>query len=67
MARFDSIKEKVSDEDQNVLDTIKKIEYLEESVQNLENRKRNVRRELNKTKHLLKDMLLRHDISYLVN
>lgn len=67
MSKLQSIREKFGNENQNVIDTIDKIEYLEEAVYNLENRKSNVRKELNKTKHLLKDLLAGHDISYLIN
>jgi hypothetical protein len=66
MSKFESIREKVGDDNQNVIDAITRIEYLEEAVENLENRKANVRKELNRTKHLLKDMLLQYDISYLI-
>jgi len=67
MSRFQLIREKFEDENQNVVDTIDKIEYLEEAFNNLEDRKQNVERELNKTKAVLKDLLAGCDVKYLVN
>ena len=66
MSKFESIKEKVGNDNQNVIDAITKIEYLEEAAETLEQRKTRVNEELNKTKHILKDMLLQYNISYLV-
>ena len=66
MSRFQPIREEFIDKNQNVVDTIDKIEYLEEAFSNLETRKQNVNRELNKTKEMLKDLLAGYDIGYLI-
>ena len=67
MSKFQSIREEVGDNNKNIIDAITRIEYLEEAAANLENRKRNVIKELNKTKHILKDMLLQYNIDYIIN